>query len=69
VKTQSWTAVAVYVLVAIVKKRLGLERSLYAILQILSISLFEKEPIFQVLSRDGFLFEEVGPEKQLSLLD
>jgi hypothetical protein len=35
----------------------------------LSISLFEKEPIFQVLSRDGFLFEEVGPEKQLSLLD
>jgi hypothetical protein len=69
VKTQIWTAVAVYVLVAIVKKRLGLERSLYAILQILSVSLFEKEPIFQALSRDGFLFEEVGPEKQLSLLD
>jgi hypothetical protein len=69
VKTQIWTAVAVYVLVAIVKKRLGLERSLNAILQILSVNLFEKEPVFIALSRDGFVSEEDDSEKQLSLLD
>jgi len=69
VKTQIWTAISVYVLVAIVKKRLGLKRSLYSILQILSISLFEKEPIFQVLSNDGPTFEEVDPEKQLLLFN
>ena len=68
-KTQIWTAIAVYVLVAIVKKRLGLEKSLYTILQILSLSLFEKEPILSSLSHDGFLFEEVDPEKQLSLFN
>jgi hypothetical protein len=69
VKTQIWTAVSVYVLVAIVKKRLGLDRSLYAILQILSVSLFEKEPIFTLLSREASPFEEDDSEKQLSLLD
>jgi hypothetical protein len=46
VKTQIWTAIAVYVLVAIVKKRLALDASLYQILQVLSITLFEKTPIF-----------------------
>jgi hypothetical protein len=50
VKTQIWTAVCVYVLVAIVKKQLGLDQSLYTILQILSISLFEKTPILQAFS-------------------
>jgi IS4 transposase len=45
VKTQIWIAVSVYVLVAIVRKRLGLEASLYQILQILSLTLFEKTPI------------------------
>jgi hypothetical protein len=49
VKTQIWIAVSVYVLVAIVRKRLGLELSLYQILQILSVSLFEKTPILQAL--------------------
>src|SRR5438876_4857995 len=49
VKTQIWIAISVYVLVAIVRKRLRLESSLYQILQILSLSLFEKEPILQVL--------------------
>jgi IS4 transposase len=44
VKTQVWIAIAVYVLVAIVKKRLGSEASLYTILQILSLTLFEKTP-------------------------
>ena len=49
VKTQIWIAVSVYVLVAIVRKRLGLEVSLYQILQILSVTLFEKTPILQAL--------------------
>ncbi len=50
VKTQVWTAVSVYVLVAILKKRLGLEHSLYTILQILSVTLFEKVPMLQALT-------------------
>ncbi|MDO9470508.1 MAG: transposase, partial [Nitrosomonas sp.] len=49
VKTQIWTAISVYVLVAIVKKRLNTEASLYTILQILSPILFEKTPIDQFL--------------------
>jgi hypothetical protein len=49
VKTQIWIAVSVYVLVAIVRKRLGLESSLYQILQILSLTLFEKTPILCAL--------------------
>jgi hypothetical protein len=49
VKTQIWIAVSVYVLVAIVRKRLGVEASLYQILQILSITLFEKTPILCAL--------------------
>jgi hypothetical protein len=50
VTTQVWIAISVYVLVAIVRKRLNLERSLHSILQILSVSLFEKTPILQALS-------------------
>jgi len=50
VKTQIWIAISVYVLVAIIKKRLKLDRSLYTILQILSVTLFEKNPILQTLS-------------------
>ena len=49
VKTQIWIAITVYVLVAIVKKQLKLEKSLYTILQILSITLFEKNPILEAL--------------------
>ena len=51
VKTQIWIAVSVYVLVAIVKKQMKLDDlQLYTILQILSVTLFEKEPLFQVLA-------------------
>jgi IS4 transposase len=50
VKTQIWIAIAVYVLVAIVKKQLHLDLSLYTILQILSVTLFEKTPILEALS-------------------
>jgi len=49
VKTQIWIAVSVYVLVAIIRKRLGLEASLYQTLQILSVTLFEKTPILRAL--------------------
>jgi hypothetical protein len=51
VRIQVWVAISVYVLVAIVIKRLGLSASLYTILQILSLSLFEKTPLLQVLSQ------------------
>jgi hypothetical protein len=57
VKTQVWVAVAVYVLVAVVKKQLALDLSLYKILQILSITLFEKTPILQ-----GFSDFDDGPQ-------
>ena len=50
VKTQIWIAVSVYLLVAILKKRLDLEASLYTILQILSVTVFEKTPLFQMLN-------------------
>ena len=53
-KTQIWIAVSIYVLVAIVRKRLGLEVSLYQILQILSVMLFEKTPILQALQPSRF---------------
>ena len=49
VKSQIWIAVSVYVLVAIVKKRLNLDASLYTLLQILSVTLLEKMPIYQTL--------------------
>jgi len=52
VKTQIWIAISTYVLVAIIKKRLNLDASLYTILQILSVTLFEKSPILQVLSEN-----------------
>jgi hypothetical protein len=69
VKTQIWIAVSIYVLVAIVRKRLGLESSLYQILHILSVTLFEKTPISQALqasNSDSDLFE-IG--NQLILFD
>jgi hypothetical protein len=69
VKTQIWIAVSVYVLVAIVRKRLGLEASLYQILQILSVTLFEKAPILQALQPSDFQKESVDSGNQLILFD
>jgi hypothetical protein len=70
VKTQIWIAVSVYVLVAILKKRLHLEHvSLYTILQILSVSLFEKKPILQALSPSMCRNSEGPPDNQLELFD
>jgi len=67
VRTQIWIAISVYVLVAIVKKRLKLESSLYTILQILSVSLFEKTPILWALSNVDYTFEEPANTNQLEL--
>jgi IS4 transposase len=69
VKTQLWIAIAVYVLVAIVKKRLHLEASLYTILQILSVSLFEKIPLSHALTFSRGSGIEVDPGNQLNLFE
>ena len=69
VKTQIWIAVSVYVLVAIVRKRLGLEASLYQILQILSLTLFEKVPILQALQASDSQEELPDPGNQLILFE
>lgn len=69
VKTQIWIAVSVYLLVAIVRKRLGLEASLYQILQVLSLTLFEKTPILQALQASGSQLEDIDPSTQLILFD
>ncbi len=69
VKTQIWIAVSVYVLVAILRKRLGLEASLYQILQILSLTLFEKVPILQVLEASDSQENLVTDPNQLILFD
>ena len=67
-KTQIWIAISVYVLVAIVKKRLKLDRSLYTILQILSVTMFEKTPILQVLSSPNYETDATDGDNQLNLL-
>jgi hypothetical protein len=69
VKTQIWIAVSVYVLVAIVRKRLGLEISLYQILQILSVMLFEKTPILQALQPPDSQNDLLASANQLILFD
>jgi hypothetical protein len=69
VKTQIWIAVSVYVLVAIVRRRLGLEASLYQILQILSLTLFEKMPILQALQPSDSQNESDENCNQLILFD
>jgi hypothetical protein len=69
VKTQIWIAISVYVLVAIVKKQLHLERSLYTILQILSVTLFEKTPILQALSSTDYEDQGEQFQNQLNLFD
>ena len=69
VKTQIWIAISVYVLVAIVRKRLGLEMSLYQILQIFSITLLEKMPISRALEAFDSHSELLDNSNQLILFD
>ena len=69
VKTQIWIAISVYVLVAIIRKRLGIDRSLYQILQILSITILEKQPILQAFHAPDSQFNELQDPNQLVLFD
>lgn len=68
VKTQIWIAISVYVLAAIVKKKFKLKASLYTMLQILSVSLFEKTPLFQLLSQIKPEEKKADSSNQLKLL-
>ena len=69
VKTQIWIAVTVYVLIAIAKKRMGLDGSLYTILQVLRVIIFEKTPHFQAFSDWDYTTEDTTFCKQLPLFD
>jgi hypothetical protein len=69
VKTQIWIAISAYVLIAILRKKLGIDRNLYTILQILSLSLFEKVPLSQVLTEAVHTPDGDHPANQLPLFD
>jgi IS4 transposase len=69
VKSQIWIAVSVYVLAAIVKKRLNLDASLYTLLQILSVTLFEKMPLQQAFPGNDYKIPDGAPCNQLNLFD
>src|SRR5208337_4162876 len=69
VKIQIWIAVSIYVLVALIRKRLGLKASLYQILQILSVTLFEKTPILQALQASDSEDDLIDTGNQLILFD
>ena len=68
VKTQIWIAISVYVLVAILKKRLAIEPSLYQILQVLSVTLFEKVPILRAFDEAASQEKSAEFSNQLNLL-
>ncbi len=67
VKTQVWTAIAVYVLVVIIRKRLNLDLSLHSMLQILSVTPFEKEPLIQLLTDSAPSEDTIQNANQLNL--
>lgn len=69
VKTQIWIAISVYVLVAIIKKRLNIQHSLYAILQVLSITAFQKIPLVDLLTDSEDIRDVAAKESQFTFLD
>ena len=69
VKSQIWIAISVYLLVAILKKELGIDRTLYEILQVLSLTQFEKTPINQVFENKNYKTETTPSHNQLTLFD
>jgi len=69
VKTQIWIAISIYVMIAIIRKMEKLELNLYTILQIFSVSLFEKVPIYQLLTDDSLRTFDYDPRKQLKLFE
>ena len=68
-KSQIWIAVCVYLLVAIIKKRLNVEYNPHTILQVLSLTLFEKVPLLQILADSNILTETHDTSNQLILFD
>ncbi len=69
VKTQVWIAVSVYILVAILKKKIDLDQSLYTILQFLSVSIFEKTPISEAFSQQFYKTKMSDHDNQLLLFN
>lgn len=69
VKSQIWIAISVYVLVAIIKKRLDIKIDLYTILQILSLTLFEKTSLLQILTNSEYIDEDHDMANQMNLFD
>ena len=69
VRAQVWVAISVYVLVAIIKKRLGLTPSLYTILQIFSVNIFEKTPVLQLLTENKNMETQLDNDNQLELFN
>jgi hypothetical protein len=69
VKTQIWIAIAVYVLVAIEKKTLKLDQSLYTTLQILNVTLFKKAPVLRAIARTDYTDQNCSASNQLQLFD
>ena len=69
VKSQVWIAVSVYVIVAIIKKRLKITTSLYTILQVLSLTIFEKMPLLQIVTKNDCKNKINAPSNQLRLFD
>ena len=69
VKTQIWIAISVYVLVLIVKKKLKIEQSIYEILQVLSINIFDKEPINQLFDKSNLQYFKEQNYNQLKMFD
>lgn len=69
VHLQIWTAVSAYLLIAIIKKKLKLKQELYTILQILSISLFEKVPVNQLFANDDYRDDNLDSPNQLTMFD
>ena len=68
-KSQIWIAISIYVLVAIIKKRLQLKANLYTILRILSLALFEKTPLDQLLMNPDYNSDQYESGIQLNLFD
>ncbi len=69
VKSQIWIAVTIYVLIAIIKKRLGINENLYTILQVLSITVFEKTPLVQAVTGSAYKHDKTPSSIQLKLFD
>ena len=69
VKTQIWIAITTYVLIAILRRELRIEQSLYTILQVLSVTLFEKTPLLQVFADPDHAIQDGQSRNQLSLFE